>query len=210
MKTNWKKYRRNYHYSHKKKCASCHKLIHNAAIRCHKCHGKYISKIISKKLLEYWDRKGRRQYTKVCQNCGKLLSITSQYIKARKYCFPCGRKANSRKDYFKYKQIFNKLSKTATAWLTGFYEGEGNVGIAHQKLQHLQITQKEKIPLIFIKKILGVGHIRLETQKRKYYIYRYVISRTGIVIALLETMIPFMKSNIRIKKSKSLIREYHA
>jgi len=195
-----------FRYSKNIKCKDCRTLISNDAARCVQCNCKLRSVL----LLKYWDKKGRKVYTKKCLICKKVMSQTSQYMKERKYCLQCSRKRKVVFDYLKFKKKFNKIPRVFLAWLTGFYEGEGNVGISDNYLRHLQITQKEKEPLLIIKRHLKIGHIRKETNKRKYYVHRFVISRRGIIIALLETMLPFMKSKLRIKKSKYLLKEYNA
>jgi hypothetical protein len=196
--------RNKYRYSRNIRCKDCKKTITNDAIRCRKCYGIWLSKY----WVRYWNKKGRKIYTKVCKICNKLLSQTSQYMKERKYCRLCAKLSEINKDYNKYKKYLDKVSDIFIAWLTGFYEGEGNLGFFKDRLQYLAITQKEKNPLIKIKNNLKIGNVNY-SRTPKSGVNKWAVSRQGYIIALLERMLPYMKSKNRYNKSIGEIKKYH-
>jgi len=107
------------------------------------------------------------------------------------------------KEYIQYKKYLKSLNKETLAWLAGFWEGEGYLRIANKISLSFVITQNEKHPFIFIKKFLKAGQIYKEDD-----IYRYIISKTGINLALIENIKPFarcFKRKRTIKKSLKIL-----
>ena len=147
--------------------------------------------------------------SKRCKRCNKLLGTSALYKKTG-HCVICYHKIDIEKDFREYQIKFNNLDKTFVAWLTGFYEGEGSLTTVNNRTVHnLRITQKEKKPLTYIIKHLKCGHLLLEQRASEYYIYRYNITKIGIISALLTVILPFMKSDLKIKKAKLFLKKFY-
>lgn len=146
---------------------------------------------------------------KKCKRCHKSLGIGWIYKKTG-YCLICYNKAKIEKDYQNFKIKFNNLDKIFLAWLTGFYEGEGSLTtVKNRTIHNLRITQKERKPLEYIIKHLKTGHILLERGTYRDYIYRYNITKIGIIASLLTVLLPFMQSNLKIKKAKLFLKKFY-
>ena len=145
--------------------------------------------------------------TKYCKRCHRKLGIAAFYKKVV-YCLVCYHKTTITNDYRNFKKKFSSLATVFIAWLTGFYEGEGSLtDIKGKRTHNLRITQKEKKPLTIIMKFLKCGHLLLE--QRKNYVYRYNITKIGIIAALLTTLLPFMKSRIKSNTAKLFLKKYY-
>ena len=104
---------------------------------------------------------------------------------------------NILQDYNRFYNYLNTISVSKLSWLTGFYEGEGNITtIGKFNNLQLSIAQKDKTPLLYIRKILKLGTIT----KQSIY-YQYHLYKTGYVLALLKKMSKYMKSQKRIQKT---------
>lgn len=109
------------------------------------------------------------------------------------------------KQYERCKIKYSKLTKTDMNWFTGFWEGEGCIAHLSKFSLRFTLAQKDKTPLIFVKKLLKAGTIlHKDTQKNTFYSYE--LNGTGRVISLLKIMLPYMKSKKRITETKKTLK----
>ena len=116
----------------------------------------------------------------------------------RMYRFP--------KMYNQYKLTkieYSKIFKDTLNWITGFWEGEGSITRLNKISLRFTVAQRDITPLLFIKKILKAGHIVGKNSKKD--IFSYELNGTGRVLALLETILPYIRSKFRKIKVKKML-----
>lgn len=88
------------------------------------------------------------------------------------------------------------MNKEDTAWLAGFFEGEGCVSLVQNKYIYIRISQKETSILRKIQKLLGFGQV--------YSFYRDDFRGSCWVCSskyskqFISLIYPYMKSNRKI------------
>lgn len=106
-----------------------------------------------------------------------------------------------------------EMIQSQLAWITGFYEGEGSTGCwgqTHSKWYTLCLTiaQRDKSPLTYIKNVLHFGSINrvpANGNTRRSYRFRCAARKAEW---LLKAMLPFMKSEYKIKQAKQALNKY--
>jgi hypothetical protein len=184
------------------KCKICKNIINTwKAKMCWKC-------LIKKR------NKSRSGFIFKCNNCGKKsYQRKSQYSPNKthfcsKICSSLwfnhnksiGKKIKIYKDYIKYKKFLNSINSNQIAWLTGFWEGEGYIKKFNKISIRFSLSQKDKPPIIYIKRFLKIGNISYNK------IYTFSIYKTGYSLALIEKMLPFINSIKRKKEIKEVLK----
>jgi hypothetical protein len=146
-----------------------------------------------------------------CKDCNKLLSIGKP-----ERCSSCNR-------FFHIKNSYNKTKKTLLKnfkfliWFVGFWEGEGNIKIYKRKYKtghvinriyegyKLSVAQKETSCLLLIKNKFKCGGVY--GLGKKNVCSNWATDNLGEIIALIEFMLPLIKSPRRRKQIKALFKE---
>lgn len=103
----------------------------------------------------------------------------------------------------------NSLSPTQKAWLAGFIDGEGFIGITFQRKKenkqqsstpryhpYLIITNKNRASIFYIKDIVGNGRIyqlRKGTDKSHSPTFQYKLSKMDALVNLLKEIKPYLR-----------------
>lgn len=118
------------------------------------------------------------------------------------------------KDMSYVREALDKMSEKDTAWLAGFYEGEGSCGFYVSKTRsrtkgHLSrriimsIAQNEREVLDDIVKIVGYGHVATQTILRKSTRPCSRFECSGLrAYLLLKKLLPYMRSPYKIGQAE--------
>lgn len=109
----------------------------------------------------------------------------------------------------KAKANINALSPIQRAWLAGFIDGDGFIGLTFQRKKenkqqsstplyhpYLIITNKNKTSIFYVKEMIGEGcvyQLGKKANKQHSPIFQYKLSKMDALINLLEKIKPYLK-----------------
>jgi len=112
----------------------------------------------------------------------------------------------------------NVLSPTQKAWLAGFIDGEGFIGITFQRKKennfqsatpryhpYLVVTNNNKDSILYVQKLVGDGRVYRLTRANFPYspAYQYKLTKGEVLLDLLKELEPFFV--VKKEQSKLLI-----
>ena len=108
----------------------------------------------------------------------------------------------------KYLKLWNNITEINWAWIAGFWEGEGNVSPRYRQFSKnpeitISITQKDPSALNYVKKLLKTGNV-YKYRNNEFTCHKFIITKTAISKLFIKKIIPYIKSNHRIRQIKKL------
>jgi hypothetical protein len=139
-----------------------------------------------------------------CCDCGKLITFGNhnRCIKCRNFYF-------TQRYYFQALHKLNSL-KEFLLWFTGFWEGEGSIGVYKKVVKNkvyyyykFIISQKDPSALHYIYKTLYLG--KVYSNGKFNCCLTWQVNNLGEILALLTKITPYIKSKKRLNQIKKFI-----